>query len=172
MQGKTFFNSHVSLYKQLVRWGWGSIVFPIAMYGFIKGKGIPKTAKLLWIFSKLERHIIWRTIAFLTTFGFALLTLVSKTIKHSAAVYRLPQIISIVLSAALVLIIPVTYFRLKMAKEMPRQWPIWRKALIYLEGPLIMINLLTYSFIPFLEAETKMMFGKKFKKTYYTPKMR
>ncbi|MFH1565651.1 MAG: hypothetical protein ABIB98_00415 [bacterium] len=172
VQGETFVKSHISLYKQLVRWGWGSIVFPISMYGFIKGKNIPKTSKLLWTFSKFERHFIWRTIAFLITFGFTILTLVSKNIRHSAAVYNLPQIISLILSSALVLIIPVTYFRLKIAKEMPKEWPWWRKTLVYLEGPLIMLNLLTYSFIPFLEAETKMMFGKKFKKTYYTPKIR
>jgi len=172
VQGETLVKSHISLYKQLVRWGWGSIVFPISMYGFIKGKGISKTSRLLWTFSKIERHFIWRTIAFLITFGFAILTLVSKTIRHSAAVYRLPQIISLILSSALILIIPVTYFRLKIAREMPKDWGLWKKFLVYLEGPLIMLNLLTYSFIPFLEAETKMMFGKKFKKTYYTPKIR
>ena len=81
-------------------------------------------------------------------------------------------IISLILSSALILIIPVTYFRLKIAREMPKDWGLWKKFLVYLEGPLIMLNLLTYSFIPFLEAETKMMFGKKFKKTYYTPKIR
>ncbi|MBU1016779.1 MAG: hypothetical protein ABIJ36_01575 [Patescibacteria group bacterium] len=172
VQGESLVKSHISLYKQLVRWGWGSIVFPISMYGFIKGKNIPKTSKLLWTFSKIERHFIWRTIAFLITFGFALLTLVSKTIRHSSAVYRLPQIISLILSSALILIIPVTHFRLKLAPKIPEEWPWWKKVMAYLEGPLIMINLLTYSFIPFLEAETKMMFGKKFKKTYYTPKIR
>jgi len=172
VSGETFLKAHISLYKQLVRWGWGSIVFPIAMYGFLKNKGIPKTAKLLWTFSKIERHLIWRTIAFLITFGFGLLTIASKDIRHSAAVYRLPEIISIMLSAALVLIIPVTYFRMKITKQIPNDWPIWRRFTVYLEGPLIMINLLTYSFIPFLEAETKMMLGKKFKNTYYTPKLR
>ena len=172
VQGETLIKSHISLYKQLVRWGWGSIVFPLAMYGFLKGKDIPKTAKLLWTFSKIERHLIWRTIAFLITFGFAILTFVSKDIAHSSAVYRLPQIISVILSSALVLIIPVTYFRLKLAPKIPQEWPFWKKAIVYLEGPLIMINLLTYSFVPFLEAETKMMFGKKFKETYYTPKIR
>ena len=40
-----------------------------------------------------------------------------------------------------------------------------------LEGPLIVINLLTFSFFPFLEAQTRMLLGKKMKDLYFTTKM-
>ncbi|KKT82967.1 MAG: hypothetical protein UW82_C0051G0011, partial [candidate division WWE3 bacterium GW2011_GWC2_44_9] len=46
-----------------------------------------------------------------------------------------------------------------------------RKIIFLLEGPLVVINLLTFSFFPFLDAQTRMMFGKKMKDLYFTPKM-
>ena len=43
---------------------------------------------------------------------------------------------------------------------------------VFFEIPLVIVSLLTFSFIPFLEAEIKMMFGKKYKSLHFTPKHR
>lgn len=172
VQGKDFLDSHKSLYKQLFRWGWGSVTTPIALRGFLRNKKVPIRIKILWTYNKFERHAIWRTVVFLITFGYALLALVSETIRQTAIGYRLPEVISFVLTFGLIFILPSSIYRQKIIKPMPKGWPLWKKTLAWLEGPLVILNLLTFSFIPGLEAETKMMFGKHYKKLYHTSKIR
>ena len=101
-----------------------------------------------------------------------MVTLVNPLVKQSNFAYSLPKIMSVILDVTLVCLIPATYLRLKVAKPMPSNWPLWKKAVVFMEGPLITINLLTYSFFPWVEAQTRMMLGKKMKDLYHTPKMR
>jgi len=68
--------------------------------------------------------------------------------------------------------IPSTFFRKKFTAAPPKEWSWIRRQLTFLEGPLIMLNLLTYSFFPWLHAQTMMLFGRKFKNLYHTPKVR
>ncbi|EFK95404.1 hypothetical protein LDC_2587 [sediment metagenome] len=71
------------------------------------------------------------------------------------------------------MLLPVGYVKYKLYSHIIRKdWPLWKKAVIFIESPLVMINLLTFSFIPWLIAETQMMFGKLPKVTFYTPKTR
>jgi antibiotic biosynthesis monooxygenase (ABM) superfamily enzyme len=106
------------------------------------------------------------------TFGFSLVTLVNPYVKQSNFAYSLPNIMSVILNITLVCIVPATYLRLKLATPMPKEWPLWKKFFVFLEGPLVVLNLLTYSFFPWVEAQTRMMLGKKMKDLYHTPKVR
>lgn len=171
VEGTSYFNSYKSLYKQLLRWGWGVIVFPLSVRGFVKHKSIPLSKKIIWIYTQIKNKTLLVSIVFLVTFGFYILTATNKYVKQSNFAYSLPYSISIMLSAILVLIIPITMLKIKIVGGIPKSLPIWRKALFLMEGPLIVINLLTFSFFPFLEAQTRMMFGKKMKDLYFTPKM-
>lgn len=168
----TFLKAHVSLYKQLLRWGWGSITTPLALTEFVRNKEIPLSAKIIWAYNKAERHLIFRTIVFLITFGFAILSLVNENVRQTTIAYRLPNVISIISTFGLFFFIPSTVLAHKLNPPIPKEWPIWKKALTYLEAPLIVVNLLTFSFIPFLEAETKMMLGRRYKNLHFTPKHR
>ncbi len=171
VEGTSYVNSYKSLYKQLLRWGWGVIVFPLSMKGFIKHRSIPLGKKLLWIYTQIKNKTLLVSIVFLITFGFYILTATNKYVKQSNFAYTLPYSISVMLSAILILIIPVTYLKIKIVGGIPKGLPIWRKATFLLEGPLIVINLLTFSFFPFIEAQTRMMLGRKMKDLYFTPKM-
>ncbi|MEK7595301.1 MAG: glycosyltransferase family 2 protein [Patescibacteria group bacterium] len=172
VQGETFLKAHQSLYKQLLRWGWGSVTTPLAFKGFIKNKDIPTTTKILWSLNKAERHLIFRTMVFLITFGFAILTFVNQNVRQTTIAYNLPDVTSTILNVGLIFLLPFSILRQKLAGPFPKEWPIWKRWLSYLEGPLILVNLLTFSFIPFLEAETKMMLGKRYKNLHFTPKVR
>jgi hypothetical protein len=79
---------------------------------------------------------------------------------------------STILTATLVFILPATFYRLKLSAPMPKDYPWYKRLLAYLEGPLIIFNLLTFSFIPTIEAQTRLIFGKKLEDHYFTPKMR
>lgn len=173
--GTSYLNAHKNLYKQLVRWGWGSITSVIAMKYMIKilRKETNIEDKVLWVFSKIERHLLLRTSVFLITFGFTMVTLVNITFRSSSTVYALPNVLSLILTITLISFIPVGYIKKKLYEDSrPGGWKWWQVILVYLEGPVIMINLLTFSFIPWLYAETRMMFGEMPKVTFYTPKTR
>lgn len=171
VEGTSYFNSYQSLYKQLLRWGWGVIVFPLSIRGFVKYRKIPLGKKVIWIYTQLKNKTLLVSIVFLVTFGFYILTAINKDIKQSNFAYSLPYSISIMLSSILFLIIPITVLKTKIVGGIPRSLPWWRKAMFLVEGPLIVINLLTFSFFPFIEAQTRMMLGKKMKDLYFTPKM-
>ncbi len=172
VEGKNYWDAHKSLYKQLLRWGWGVMEVPLSLKVFIKSKKIPFSKKLLWIYDHFKTRIILVNIVYLLTFGFAILTFVNPAVKQSSFAYSLPDAMSWVLTFTLVFLIPPTYYRAKLTPPMPKDWPIMKKLLINLEGMVVVVNLLTFSFFPFVDAQTRMMLGKKMKDLYHTPKVR
>lgn len=172
VEGKNFIDSHRSLYKQLLRWGWGVVDFPLSVKGFLKRKEIKLSKKIKWVIRHLKERVLLVNIVFLITFGFAIVTLVNPYVKQSNFAYSLPNITSLILTLTLVFMIPGVYFRKKFSIPPPEKWSKIRRALTYLEGPLIMLNLMTYSFFPWIHAQTMLIFGKRFKDLYHTPKIR
>lgn len=172
VEGKNFIDSHRSLYKQLLRWGWGVVDFPLSVKEFLKKNNIKKSTKISWVARHIKERVLLVNIVFLITFGFAILTFVNPYVKQSSFAYSLPKITSLILTLTLVFMIPGIYFRKKFSVPPPEKWSKIRKGLTYLEGPLIMLNLLTYSFFPWIHAQTMMIFGKRFKDLYHTPKIR
>jgi len=172
VEGQDFMDSHRSLYKQLLRWGWGAIDFPLSVKEFLVNKKIKLSKKLAWLNRHLQHRVILINLVFLITFGFGIVTLVNPQVKQSSFAYSLPRIMSYILTITLVFLIPGTLFRNKLTIPIPKSWPFWRKALTILEGPLVILNLLTFSFFPLLEAQTRMMLGKKLTDLYHTPKVR
>lgn len=172
VEGKSYWHSHRSLYKQLLRWGWGSIDFPLSIKEFMKNNKVKTSTKWLWFFRHLKERIFLGNIVFLITFGFGIVTAVNPSVKQSSFAYSLPDLMSLILTLTLVFLIPGTYYRRKFSSTMPKNWPLWRKGLVLLEGPLIIFNLLTFSFIPTIHAQTKILLGKRMKDLYHTPKVR
>lgn len=170
VQDKGLLKTHLSQYRQLLRWGWGIVTFPIAMKGFLTTK-IPLGLKLSKTYHLIERFAIWYTLAFLITFGFTMLAAVNPQIQLTTLGYLLPKISGAVLSAAIILLLPITIFRNKITPSPPHHWPWWKKLWIWLEGPLVIINLLLYNFLPYLDAQTRLMFGRRLE-FWPTPKMR
>lgn len=171
--GINYVRAHINLFRQLVRWGWGSVSTVIALK-YLFSKNLKKSTieqKVIWLYTKFERHAIARTSVYLITFGFFFVTLVNQQFRNSATVYGLPQVISIFLTGGMFMLLPLTWIK-KDLYPAPKGLPFWRRVLFFLEGPAVVINLLTYSFIPWLYAETLMMFGRLPKVTFYTPKVR
>ena len=172
VEGESYIGSYKSLYKQMVRWGWGTIVVPLSLQEFIKNKKIPLGPKISWTFEHLKKYIFMVNMVVLITFGFAVVSIVNPYIKQTSYAYSLPNLMSTILSIPLIFFIPVTILKFRLVKPLPEDWPIWKKAMAVMEGPMVLINLLTFSFFPFLEAQTRMLLGKRMKNLYHTPKVR
>lgn len=172
VEGKTVKDSHRSLYKQLLRWGWGAVDFPLSVKNFMKDSEIEFSKKLRWFNRHIKERVVLTNIVFLITFGFTIVTLVNPYVKQSNFAYSLPKIMSIILTVTMAFMIPGVYFRKKFSTPPPKEWSRFRRFLTYFETPLITINLLTYSFFPTLHAQTMLIFGKRFKDLYHTEKIR
>ena len=172
-QGNSYINSHVSLYKQQLRWGWGIIAFPLSVVLLKKAQRATLFDKISHFWNTIEHFVLLRTLAFLHTFGFILLTFINQNIRQANYAYAVPKLNSILLTITMLGTLPVFYIRLRIKKPMPKEWSLYKKVgIVLLEIPALYINLLTFSFVPWLEAETKMMLGKRYKSLYYTPKFR
>ncbi len=172
VEGKDYWDAHKSLYKQLVRWGWGALDVPLSFKVFLKNKKIPSSKKFMWLYQHIKLRVIMTNMVFLLTFGFAILTFVNPAVKQSSFAYSLPDAMSWVLTFTMIFLIPPTYYRAKITPPMPKEWSVFKKILMNLEGIAVIINLLTFSFFPYLDAQTRMMFGKRMKDLYHTPKVR
>lgn len=158
--------THISLYKQQLRWGWGSIVFPMTFAGLYKNSEIPPKTKLKIAMTMFDDRLIFRTVVYLITFGLPILTLISPEFQYSSASYNLPRIMSGVLTFILIFNIPLYVIKNKLS-PIPKDSSIWKKVLNVVEIILVTVNLLTFAFIPYLHALTEMMFRKEVRRDYY-----
>ncbi len=168
----SYVKSHRSMYKQQLRWGWGVLAIPVSLKGFLTNNKIPATTKIAWTAKLLEEKVMALTTVYLITFGITLITVVNPSAKQLNFSYILPDVISLFLTFAMVLLIPITFYRSKLIIPMPANTPKIKKVLSVLEAPLVVINLFTFSLLPFIEAQTRMMLGKPMKDLYHTPKVR
>jgi len=142
------------------------------MEGFLKNRKVPLNKKIAAFSYMIEQYTIWRTITFLVTFGFAIFTFVNHEARQNALAYTVPEITGWILTAAVFFLLPLTVLREKLVVRKPTHWSWWKKLWAYAEGPLVIVNLLTFAFIPYIDAQTRFMFGKRMRDLYFTPKIR
>lgn len=166
VENATFIKTHKSLYKQQLRWGWGGIVFPMTFAGLYKNKRIPFWRKLRIILTMFDDRMILKTVVYLLTLGIPILTIISPEFQYSSASYNLPRIMSAILTSVMFLNIPIYIIRTKISPT-PHEWSIFRKLLDMLETLVVTVNMLTFAFIPYVQAQTEMMVGKGVRKNHY-----
>jgi hypothetical protein len=168
VQNKTYWKSHVSYYKQQHRWGWGSINVPTTYAALFTEKGdFPFWRKLI-IFQYLFETQIWTlSIVFVLTFGLFLMGLIDPSYNFSAYSYNLAQLMSVVFTVITFLNIPLIIYRRKIL-GVPKDWKWFRHILDFAEIVFITINMLTFGFIPYMQAKTELMLGlSSFKRNFY-----
>lgn len=166
VENETNIKTHKSLYKQQLRWGWGIIVFPITLAALFQNKRIPFFKKLDILFILIENRLFYLTVVYMLTLALPLLNIFSDKFVYSSAAYNLPKMLSTVMTALMLLNIPIIYFRRKVT-PIPKGWNILRHLWDYVETFLITVNMLTFAFIPFIQAQTEMMIGKGTRKVLY-----
>lgn len=173
VENKNFIKSHVSFYKQQYRWGWGIITFPIALAVMSTDKkNFPNNKKLVMM--KMMVEYLWvLTVVFVLTFGLNITSWLNPTYQYSVFAFNLPRIMSYVFTLVVLSNIPLVLLRRKIT-PVPKDWKWWRHILDFLETALIAVNMLTFAFIPYIQALTEMMLGKtQFKRNFYvTEKVR
>lgn len=166
VENETSIKTHQSLYKQQHRWGWGIVVFPTSLAGILESKTFTLRNKLRSLWTLFDNQLLFLTVVYLLTFGLPILNLVSKEFNNSSASYNLPSLMSSVLSGVMLLNIPIIYFR-RVISPIPKGWPWWRYIIDFIETFLITINMLTFGFLPYVQAQTELLLGIKMKRKFY-----
>ena len=174
VQNKTYWKSHVSYYKQQHRWGWGSINVPTTYAAIAHDKeDFPFWRKLVIFKYLFETQIWYLSITFVLTFGLVLMGIINPSYNFTAYSYNLAQLMSVVFTFITLLNIPLIIYRRKII-PVPKNWKWWRHILDFAEIIFITINMLTFGFIPYIQAKTELMLGlTAFKRNFYvTEKIR
>jgi hypothetical protein len=166
VENATFMKTHVSLYKQQLRWGWGIIVVPMTFATLYKNRKIPFLRKASIAWQVIERHLLFLTVIYSITFTLPILHFINPEYRYTSAAYNLPIIMSYIFSTLMILNIPIIFLRRQITPR-PKGWNIFRHFLDFIEIILIIVNMLTFGFIPFVQAQSELLLGKGFRKRYY-----
>lgn len=164
--------SHIAQYKQLHRWGWGVIVFPMTLQGLIRNNAIPVSEKIGSVVNLFQAYNVFVTTAFLLTFGIPLIALMNRDFGILGIAHVLPRVISYLLTFSLAGLFPSRFILEKLygppPKEKGKVFFYWH----YFEQVLLTINMLTFNFLPYIQAQFEMMLGRIKTDHMVTPKVR
>lgn len=157
-----YLENHKLQYKQYLRWGWGVISVPLALKLLFKNNtGVPLIERMFKIYHLFEVFVFWKVFAFLLVFGVPVVLFLNRDLQDFVIVYTVPTTISNLLTLASIFLIPTTIFKVLLIPPRPKSMSILKYfLLILIEIPLNILTLFTFSFLPFIEATTRMMLGQ------------
>ena len=168
VENESYIKTHVSYYKQQHRWGWGSVNVPITMASlFRKNEGFPVYRKAFMLKNIFEYQVWYMTVVFVLSFGLLIMGWLSPSYQYTVLAYNLQKALSYIFTAITLTNIPIVIFRRQLT-PVPKNWKWWRHLLDFAETFLVTVNMLTFGFIPYVQAQTEMMLGlSKFKRNFY-----
>lgn len=171
VQADTYVKSHVIMYKQLRRWGWGAIVYPMTIQGLTNNKNISTRKKVGSMVEMFRVYNLYSTIAFLLSFSIPIITLMNPDFGLSSSAHVLPKIVSTLMTLALVGLFPSRSILEGLYGPPPKKLGILFFIWHYFEQLMLVVFSLTLGFFPYLQAQIEMMLGKSM--TFMvTPKVR
>lgn len=160
-EGRTYFRSLRNRYEQCKRHAWGATDIPYAIQQAFKHPEIPAWTRFFRIFKMIEAHLVWSTNWFILTLGAWLPALINPVFSQTALGYNLPKISQIILTICLlfllVTIILDIALRPKRPKGTSRLFPLFE----YTQWLLMPIASLFMAVLPGLDAQTRLMLGKR-----------
>lgn len=154
---KTFKNR----YLQERRWSWGASDIPYAIKRFFETPHIEPILKLRKILFLCEAHLLWPTTFFVLTLSGYIPPLVNPVFKRTVMGFLLPQLSSIILTIASILILAILFFDYKMREKVKIKTRLRDVPLLFIQWFFLPIISFVFSSLPALEAHTRMMLGKK-----------
>lgn len=171
VQADTYVKSHVVMYKQLRRWGWGAIVYPMTIQGIKNNKKISVRKKIGSVVELFRVYNLYSTLTFLLSFSIPLITLLNPDFGLSSSAHVLPKIVSTLLTFSLLGLFPSRSILEALYGQPPKSRGVIFFLWHYFEQLLLVVFSLTLGFFPYLQAQIEMMLGKSM--TFMvTPKVR
>jgi len=168
VEGDTFFEAMLNLYKQQRRWAWGIENFPYMASRFLKSKDIPGRIKRFWILRTLDGFYSWSTSSFVIfLFGWLPNLLGGEQFYSTLFSYNLPRITGILLNLSTIGIIVSAFLALFLLPPHPKNTK-FHYLLYLLQWALMPFVFIVFGSLPALESQTRLMLGGKFRLGFWT----
>jgi len=160
--GGSWWETIVNEYKQKRRWAWGVENFPIVIRGFLKNRKISLFNKTRYIFKMLEGHVSWATWPFLLTFiGWIPILFAGRAFQHTVIYYSVPRITATIFNLASLSLITSIILSICLLPKKPIKHPFLMRVAFGFQWLLVPLIILFLSGIPALDAQTRLMLGKR-----------
>lgn len=160
-EGKTYWEALKNRYLQCQRHAWGATDIPYAVQRALKDKEIPFLVKTLRIYKLFYTHLLWPTNWFILTLGASLPPLLNPKFFQTALGYNLPKFSQIILTICLVSLAVTILLDWKLQPKKDKNLSLWQKVFYLLQWILMPVATLFMSVLPGLDAQTKLLFGKR-----------
>lgn len=157
------FRTMKNIYKQQRRWAYGAADIAYFLSGFLKKKKeIPK--KLMWQygFYTMEGFFSWATHAVLIfALGWLPLVLGGEAFNSSILSYNLPRVTRILLTTAMAGLMLSVFLSLLLLPPRPTHEGKFKYVYMILQWLFIPVNLIIFGSLPAIEAQTRLMLGRR-----------
>ncbi len=152
----------VSLYEQKRRWAWGVENFPLVIRGFLKNSKISFFDKCRHVFKLLEGHVTWAAMPFLLTFaGWFPAILAGKEFSSTVLYFNAGRVTQTIFGLSSLVVIGTVIFSMWLLPPKCKRFNLFWTFVHSLEWLLVPVILIFFSALPALDAQTRLMVGKR-----------
>ncbi|OQA53407.1 MAG: hypothetical protein BWY44_00224 [Candidatus Omnitrophica bacterium ADurb.Bin292] len=152
----------VSLYEQKRRWAWGVENFPLVIRGFLKNSKISLFDKCRHAFKLLEGHVTWAAMPFLLTFaGWFPAILAGKEFSGTVLYFNAGRVTQTIFGLSSLVVIGTVIFSMWLLPPKRKRFNLFWTFVHSLEWLLVPVILIFFSALPALDAQTRLMMGKR-----------
>jgi succinate dehydrogenase hydrophobic anchor subunit len=157
---RDYASTHMSQYNQIKRWAWGITDVPYVLARLFKHPEIPLALRIRRFMNLFLNHINWIFLPLLLMFGASVPLWVSMDFSLTDVGQTLWSYSGILLSTTLSTVVFFLYFEILLLPPKPANWPLWKRAGVYVQYLAYPIVGLVLSVLPALEAHTRLLFGR------------
>ena len=159
-QARDYAATHVSQYNQIKRWAWGITDVPYVLARFFKHPEIPFLLRTRRFMNLFLNHLNWIFLPVLLLFGASVPIWVSTDFSLTDLGQTLWEVSGLILGVTLSTVLFFLYVEIQMLPPKPANWPLWKKAAVYVEYFLYPMVGIILSVLPALEAHTRLLLGR------------
>lgn len=157
-----YLRSLKNLYLQQRRWAWGVENIPYMMTRFIRDKAISLKKKLKYSFNLFEGMYSWATAPILIfILGRLPLAVAPAEFKTRALFANTPFTLQFLMFSAMFGIFFSALISFFLLPKKPPNTPWWSNILMAAQWILLPVSLIIFGSIPAIDAQTRLMLGKK-----------
>ncbi len=153
----------INRYQQEKRWAWGATDIGYALKNLFKKSNVAFWDKLKKILYIAETHFLWPTTFFILTTSANIPPLINPIFKQTVLGFFLPRMAGLILTFASVFLILYVFLDIKIRSLLKQKTSFASIPFLFIQWYLLPIISFFFSSLPALDAQTKMLLGKKIK---------
>jgi cellulose synthase/poly-beta-1,6-N-acetylglucosamine synthase-like glycosyltransferase len=158
-----YWKALLALYKQLRRWAWGVENFPYMVKAFSERPDMKRSEKWWWTLKQLEGTYTWSTAPFLIfILGYLPFFVAPEAFRGFAIFQNTPFTLQWLMRFSMIGLFTSAFIAMTLLPPRPKHLsrPV-AIAIMLLQWLLLPVTFVLFSAVPALDAQTRMMLGKK-----------